>query len=213
MRKTLTSEQRQERIIRAVTTLAASRGPQAVTTAAIAAEMGVTQGAVFRCFASKDHIWRAVLGWTEQTLLARLDAAAAGLAPLPALEAMFLAHADFIVENPGVPRILFAELQRPDATPARDVARRLVEAYAARIVGTIAAAQTSGVIARDVAPRTAATLFIGAMQGLMMQSLIRGDAAGLRATARDVFAVYARALTPAPRSSFSVTGSVPCHLP
>ena len=125
----LAAERRKPLIVETALALAARREPAAITTAAIAREMGLTQGALFRHFASKDDIWTAVVEWTRETLLARLDAAAeAAGAPLAALEAMFLAHAGFVLDHPGVPRIVFAELQRPDPTPAREAARALMEA-------------------------------------------------------------------------------------
>jgi AcrR family transcriptional regulator len=191
----LAADRRKALIVEAVVALAARREPAAITTAAIAQEMALTQGAVFRHFASKEEIWAAAVDWTAETLLARLDAAAqAAPSPLAALEAMFLAHAGFAADHPGVPRLIFAELQKPEATPAREAARGLLESYAARVAARIEAAKAAGQASAGVETRAAALLFVGAVQGLVMQSLLTGDPARLRGAAPGVFAVFRRAL-------------------
>lgn len=196
MRRHLPRDERQTRIVAAVLALAARQEPAAITTAAIAKEMGVTQGALFRHFDSKDAIWRATMDWVARAVIERIDAAAeAAAGPRAALEAMFVAHAAFVAEHPGVPRLVFAELQRPAPTPARAAARDLVETLAGRVARRLEAAKAVGEADPALDLRAAALLFVGALQGLVMQSLLMGDPTRLSA-ARDVFALYARVLTP-----------------
>ncbi|HEX6974797.1 MAG TPA: helix-turn-helix domain-containing protein, partial [Vicinamibacterales bacterium] len=58
-RHRLTTDQRQREIVATVLALARERGPDAITTQAIAQRMGLTQGAVFRHFPDKEAIWLA----------------------------------------------------------------------------------------------------------------------------------------------------------
>jgi len=110
--KHLPAEQRRAATIQAVVALAGISNPSDITTAAIAEQMAMTQGSLFRHFANKEAIWLAVMEWVGDHLLARLDAAVAGAeSPLAALEAMFIAHIGFVAEYPGVPRMMFGELQ------------------------------------------------------------------------------------------------------
>src|SRR5665811_1341978 len=109
------TEVRQASLIEAALRLAAQRSPSSITTGDLAHAVGITQGAVFRHFASKEAIWLAVMEWTTGTLMTRLDAAAAeaelaGPSPLAALQAVYKAHVDFVVAYPGVPRVIFQEL-------------------------------------------------------------------------------------------------------
>ena len=60
--------------------MAAEQNPNDITTAAIAKRMGLTQGALFRHFPSKDAILQAVMAWVAERLLARVDEAAQGVA-------------------------------------------------------------------------------------------------------------------------------------
>ena len=119
----LSAEERREVTVETVIDLAAEQNPADITTGAIAKRMGVTQGALFRHFPSKDAILQAVMEWVSERLLTRIDkATSAAVSPLDALEAAFTAHIEFISEHPGVPRMLFGELQRAEQTVATRMA-------------------------------------------------------------------------------------------
>ena len=191
----LPADERRAATVEAVVELAAEQNPGDITTAAIAQRMGLTQGALFRHFPNKDAILEAVLGWVSERLLAQLDQAAASApTPLAALEAMFMAHVGFVARHPGVPRMLFGELQRPDATLPKRIAQALIQGYAQRLRGYLAA----GIAWQELDPSldvdAAATLFIGTVQGLVMQSLIAGDVARIHRDAPGVFAIYRRGI-------------------
>ena len=105
--KHLPADERRAETVQAVVELAATQNPKEITTAAIAKHMGVTQGALFKHFPSKESILEAVMEWVAEHLLARVDqAAAAAPSPLAALEAIFMTHIHFVSEHPGVPRML-----------------------------------------------------------------------------------------------------------
>lgn len=191
----LPADERRAVTVEAVIALAAEHNPGDITTAAIARKMGLTQGALFRHFLSKEAIWEAVMDWVAARLLARVDAAIAGhAASLAALEAVFLTHTDFVAEHPGVPRMLFGELQRAEDTAAKRAARSLLAAYAKRVRQLIVRGQERGELSRDVESGAAATLFIGTIQGLVMQSLLSGKPGQIRAQAPSVFALYRRCI-------------------
>lgn len=191
----LSAEERREVTVEAVIDLAAEQNPADITTGAIAKRMGVTQGALFRHFPSKDTILQAVMEWVSERLLARIDkATAAAASPLGALEAAFTAHIEFISEHPGVPRMLFGELQRAERTIAKRMAQTLIQRYGERLGRLIAEGKERGELVATLDDKAAATLFIGTIQGLVMQSLIAGDVKRLRASAPGAFALYRRAV-------------------
>jgi AcrR family transcriptional regulator len=189
--KPLPAETRRAVTVEAVIELAAERDPGEITTAAIASHMKLTQGALFRHFPSKDAIWEAVMEWVAERLLARVDRAAAlAASPVAALQAIFLAHADFVAEHPGVPRMLFGELQRAEATPAKRLARTLLERYGERIRARLEAGKAAGEVSAALDIDAAVTLFVGTLQGLIMQSMLAGELARIRRDAPRVFAIY-----------------------
>lgn len=191
--KHLPAGERRAVTIEAVIELAGSRNPSDITTAAIAKHMNLTQGALFRHFPTKDAIWQAVMEWVTERLLARIDRAADGIeSPLAAMQAMFMSHIEFVVEHPGVPRMMFGELQRAESTPAKRMAQTLIQRYAERIRARIEQGKASGEISPEVDIQSAATLFIGTIQGLVMQSMLSGNIQRIRTDAPGVFAIYQR---------------------
>ena len=193
--KHLPADERRAATVEAVVDLAAEQNPSDITTAAIARRMGLTQGALFRHFPSKDAILEAVMSWVAERLLARLDEAAEGAtSPVAALEAVFMTHIEFVSEHPGVPRMLFGELQRPGETLPKRMAQTLIRHYGERLRRLLEAGKARSELHADLDPDAAATLFIGTIQGLVMQSLLAGDVARMRADAPGVFAIYRRGI-------------------
>jgi len=191
----LPTEIRRAEIVAAVLRLAATRSPAAITTGDMAAELGFSQGAVFRHFPAKDAIWMAVLDWVDAELIAALDAAAQqGATPLEGLERVFMAHIRFVVASPGVPRIIFHELQHPDDTPLKQRVRALLGRYRQILARLLDAAADRGLLLAGLDRQAAATLFIGTIQGLVMQSMLAADASAIEDDARRVVALYLRAI-------------------
>jgi AcrR family transcriptional regulator len=193
--KHLPAEERRSVIVGAVVDLAGSQNPSEITTAAIAKHMHLTQGALFRHFPSKDAIWQAVMEWVSERLLTRIERSAQGIdSPLAAMQAMFMSHIDFVAEHPGVPRMLFGELQRAETTPAKRIAQGLIQRYAKRLHRLIEQGKACGELSPELDGEAAATLFIGTIQGLVMQSLLAGDMSRIRQDAPRVFAIYERGI-------------------
>lgn len=169
------TESRQAEIIATVVALAAERNPADITTTDIAKAMNVTQGALFRHFPTKEAMRLAVIEWIEMQLMAKLgDAQASAPDVLSGLEAMFLTHVKFIREFPGVPRLVFAELQQPDSSPVRQRVQQIMRRYRQMLAETLGKAKAAQLIRNDVDVQAAAALFLGAIQGLVMQSMLGG---------------------------------------
>ena len=191
----LPADERRVLTIEAVVELAGEGDPSGITTTAIAKHMNLTQGALFRHFPTKDAIWEAVVEWVSERLLARADRAAdAAASPLAALEAVFMAHIEFVAKHPGVPRMMFGELQRADKTPAKRVVQVLMRRYGERLQVLIEQGKAQGQIATQVDATSAATLFIGMVQGLVMQAMLAGNLKAVRAAAPGAFAIYRRGI-------------------
>ena len=222
------TEVRQASLVEAALQLAAYRSPADITTGDLARAVGITQGAVFRHFASKEAIWLAALDWTTTTLMGRLQAVAANAleanattpltvtnlqadthepgaqhpqpdqaanAPaLHALQAVFMAHVAFVVAYPGVPRVIFQELQQPQDTALKARVRQLMQQYRALLMRLLLQAQQEHLIAPDADLTGASVLFIGSIQCLVMQALLSGDVAAMTRLAPGVYAIYQRGL-------------------
>ena len=193
--KHLPAAERRAVTVETVIALAGEQNPSDITTGAIARRMGLTQGALFRHFPSKDAILQAVMAWVADQLLARIDLAVlAETSPLAALEKMFMAHVAFVAEHPGIPRLLFGELQRGEETPAKRMVLELIRRYSERLNHLLIKGKACGELDGGLNAGVAATLFIGTIQGLIMQSLLVGDVSRIRREAPKVFAIYQRGI-------------------
>ena len=187
-RKRLSADERRRDVVAAVVELAREHGPEGITTQAIADRIGVTQGALFRHFPDKAAMWTAVFDWVREELGSVVDAAfAAGGEPLAILERVFHAHVDFVARHPGVPRILFHELQRPAESDLHERVRRMVAGYRQRLCGLLNDARQCGQLAADLDEEAAAVLFIGTVQGLVVQSTLFRSEEGMQSAARRIF--------------------------
>jgi len=189
------TEDRRAEIVAALLRLIAEAGPSEVTTARIAAELDLTQGAVFKHFPTKEAIRAAAMDWIADSLFAALESAVRGApSPIDALRAVYLAHVGFVVAHPGVPALIFNELQQPADTPVKARVRDLLGRYRKLLLRLIEDARRDGDVAGDTDAAAAATLFIGTVQGLMMQAMLTGSMRGIKPRAERVYRVWLRGI-------------------
>lgn len=193
------TETRQTEIIEAVLDLAARGSPADITTADIASKLKLSQGAVFKHFPSKGAIWLAVLDWVQAQLFARLEAAAEKAAtPLDALGAMFMAHVKFVMAHPGVPRLIFQHLRRPEDTPLKAGVRNMLARYRKLLIEILDEAVKQGQVPAGQDKAAAAMLFIGAIQGLAIQSMLNGSSSKMQDEAKRVLKLYLQGIKAQP---------------
>lgn len=189
-RQRQTAETRREETVEAVIQLACEHSPEGITTQAIASRIGVTNGALFRHFPDKAAIWRTVFDWLGAQLGLVADAAiAAGGTPLEVLERLFHAQVAFVADHPGVPRILFHELQRPAGSPLQTLARNIVGGYRERLKTLIRRAKDAGELPLRLDEEVAAVLLVGTVQGLVVQSTLFSGALDMRQAAERIFPI------------------------
>jgi len=191
----LSTEARQLEIVRAVLALAAENSPDAITTQAIANHMGLTQGAVFRHFPTREAIWLAVVDWVEQSLGNMITAAVAEAHdPLDGLQRLFAEHVAFIATHPSAPRLIFNELQKPADHPVKQRVCELLDRYRRRVAELLVRAKAKALVDPALDEAAAATLFVGTVQGLVVQTLLAGDPQTLQPAAHRLWPLYLRSL-------------------
>lgn len=195
-KRRLSAGERQDEIVRVAIELAADRGVDAVTTQDMADAMGLTQGAIFRHFPTKDDIWVAAIGWVRGQLMARVEKAASqGEHPLDSLERIFHAHIGFINKHPAIPRLIFSDELRNKNPRLKQLIQEILGGYEAKIAALLRAAKEQGLARADLDEQSAATLFIGMIQGLVLQSSIFAGNRSLSEQAKKVFPVYLNAVS------------------
>lgn len=84
--------------------------PEKITTAALAARVGVSEAALYRHFASKAQMYEGLIEFIEQTLfglIARITSDHAH--PRAQVEAIILMLVNFAAKNPGMTRVLIGD--------------------------------------------------------------------------------------------------------
>ncbi len=191
IKRRLPTEERQSEIIRVAVELAAEKGVDSVTTQDMADAMQVTQGAIFKHFSTKDDIWVAVMQWIRERLMKVLEKAASEAAdPIAAIECMFFAHIAFISKHPAIPRLLFSELLHKKNGKLRQLIEGIISGYEAKIAGLLDAAKSQSLVPDDLDSQSAAVLYIGMIQGLVLQSNIFGGRRSLLDEAKKIFPIY-----------------------
>lgn len=190
----LPAEQRQAEMVQAVLSLAATQEPASITTSLIAKQIGLSQGAVFRHFPTKQAIWLAVAEWLEKQLLGVVQSAIKPQDnPLENLAAIFQAHVHFVQTHPGVPRFIFHELQQPADSAAKQQVAAMLKQYSQILIGLLQQAKAAGLTPIALNEQQAALLFIGSLQGLVMQSMLASSSISPE-TAQGTLELYLRAI-------------------
>jgi AcrR family transcriptional regulator len=149
-----------------------TRGITALTTSALAAELGVSSGAPFRHFASREEILEAVVQRVEELILATFPPETAP--PLDRIQGLLRARAQVVGGHRGIGRLMFSD-QFVLALPASAAAR--LRAVVARtrdfLLAALVEAQRDATIRADLTPKALASVTFG----LLMQ-LVHAQAAG-----------------------------------
>lgn len=111
--------------------------------------------------------------------------------PLQELERAFYFQVSFISRHPDVPKRLLGWLSQDSDTRIRRRIQMVIDHYESRLCRMIGRAKCQGLIRADIEPQTAASLFVGMIQGLairMNAGLLQREL--LLREAVEVFALY-----------------------
>lgn len=168
------ADARRREIADAALRVVAEQGLPRFTAAAVAREVGVSDAALFRHFASMDTIVLAVLDRVEEILFGGDPPEAPD--PIARLGAFFARRVAVVRGHPGVARVVGSELLAQVAPPegvARVAAlRRRSRAFVRR---TLVEARRKGLLAPGLSPAEGAVLVLGAILALGHAGLGAGD--------------------------------------
>jgi AcrR family transcriptional regulator len=101
---------RQEEILLAATSLFAEHGFNDADTQALADQLGIGKGTIYRCFPSKRELFLAAVDRVMRLLWTRLEASSVGVShPLERVAKATLAYLDFFNTNPSYVELLIQE--------------------------------------------------------------------------------------------------------
>jgi TetR/AcrR family transcriptional regulator len=201
---------RKQQIVEIVLELVAARGTEAVSAQVVADAIGVTQPAVFRHFPTKEAMWLAVMDWLEERLVSIYSATDkdAGEPGLIVLSRMFLGHVELIEGYPALAKLVFADHLRLQYPSLQARFGRIHQAYLARLSAVIDRAKADSVVARSLASKDAATMFLSLIQGLGFQFAVARLPIELMPEAEGILAIYLQAITASADAGERARGTV-----
>lgn len=160
---------RRAEIVETAIRLSAEIGPDRVTTQHLADEVGVTQPAIFRHFATKSEIWLAVADQIVGDLQAIHSAAETSGNPHDALHKIVGQHLVHVSENPAVPAILFSRELQAENPALRGKFSSLMTERGKAVAELITRAQQDGLHRAEIVATDAAHLLMAAMNGVFVR--------------------------------------------
>lgn len=156
---------RRREIADAALRLISAHGLGRFTTAAIAAEIGVTDGALFRHFDTKDAIVLAAIARVEELLFEGFPPRAVD--PIERLGLFFNARVGVIQDRPGISRVLVSD-ELAHAAPPEGVVRvaQLRRRSEAFVRSCLAEAARDGLLAPGVHVEEASVIVLGGILAL-----------------------------------------------
>ena len=162
----LTSEMSagQLRILKAVATLLENPANR-ITVQKIAEAIHVTDGAIYRHYASKDEIFEAIASYMEANLLGPLNAAGKVTENhAKRLELVFDQHLAFLEGHPGLARLMLGG-GSTEAAPMAERLKMLNAKVRAQVAQLFKMAEAQGLVLADVTAEAAMELYFGLMVG------------------------------------------------
>lgn len=164
------AELRKAQIVATIMDLADRIGPDRVTTGAVAAEIGVTQAAIFRHFPSKAEMWVAVADHVAGLLTAAWAEALAGSQPpVERLQALIGAQLDQITATPAMPMLLFSRELNVENAALRAAFRDRLATLHGLLMREIIQGQQDKTLCSDVAAVDVAVLLTSLVQGVAIR--------------------------------------------
>lgn len=189
------TEKRKVETVEAVIKLCGVQNPSTLTTTDIANGVNLSQGALFKHFPNKGKLWEAVARWVASQMMEKVFKTSDEYkSPMKGLEAMFLAHMRFVSDKPGVPKLMLGELQKPERTGARLIIEHVLDSYRKQVKRLLEEGIRRDEVRADLDIEAAATLYLGSIQGLVIQSLLAGDMSNTKEAAARVFLIYKKGI-------------------
>jgi AcrR family transcriptional regulator len=153
------------------------RGVMSLTIATLAAELGVTPGAPFRHFASRDEILEEVAARVTEILGAAFPDPS--LPPLERLSRLFVARTEAVGKHAGIARLIFSD-QFTKALPdtAAQQIRSIVKRTRLYLLEILKEAAHRGEIRGDVAPEDLVVHVMGTLQHLAFLGALPREGSG-----------------------------------
>ena len=159
---------RQKEIVLAARRLIIKRGAEHVTVRSIAADVGISESAIYRHFRSKKDILCLLLDDIEQNLIDDIDTERRnGTTTIGTLDGVLRQHLSGLEKRRGVRFLVIAEIISLGDKTLNRRAYETVQKYIASVRQLLLDGMETGAIRKDIDSTAAATLIFSIVQGVV----------------------------------------------
>ncbi len=180
-------EVRRDQVVRSALTIISRKGVGGLTTAALAAEAGISEANLYRHFKDKEDIFYATVSYVKERIAKNIEESLSGEgAPARKLKRFYNLQINLMERNSGIPRFMFSD-ELHIAKKLRGILLQTMYAFSATLASFIRDMQKSGSFRPDLDPKITALMFIGMVQGLMFRWSLSGFSFSLTAEGRKLW--------------------------
>jgi AcrR family transcriptional regulator len=166
------TEKRQQQIVYAALKIIAEQGLGKFTTSAIAKEVGISEGALFRHFKSKQDIVLAVIDYFEKTLFENFPPVHED--PLSRLELFVEERLRRLSETPSIVKLLFSDqLSQASGEEGLEKINEMQVRSLQFVLECLQQAKQNGSLREDLQPEQLLIVVFGGIMGAVNQPLYR----------------------------------------
>ena len=166
---------RKQQILQALAAMLESNAGDKITTAKLAAELEVSEAALYRHFPSKARMYESLLHFVEETIFSRVTAVLNDVQdPLERCYQILLLVIIFCERNPGISRILNGDALLGENPRLRARVNQIFERIETQLRQCLRLAETEQGWRTSIPLKTAANLMLATTEGKIAQ-FVRAD--------------------------------------
>ena len=210
----LDSEVRRHQIVHTARKIVANHGMAFFTIQELAKEVGVSEGAIYRHFRSKDEILLALVHEIERTLMDGIaESARPGEGALDQLRHLLQRHFSSMERRNGSSFVVISEAPHFADPRVKRAAREMVERYVDTIAAILKGGIDSGEIDEEIDTRAAALMFFGMIEASVTLWAFSNRAHPLAQHSNSLWAIFKGGLIRRPREEGGATPASATHSP
>jgi len=182
VKRRIPAEQRKLEIEEVALRLAFEQGPAHVTTGMIAAELGLTQPAIYKHFPCKSDIWTEISKRLSHRITQNIShALKTECAPNICIRKLIIGHLELIEECPALPEFMIMRETKDGHIILQNSIQTAMTSFRNALMQNVQAAAKDDIFIRTIDPEDATTLIFGVIQSLVLRMMVTRNPAILTA--------------------------------
>lgn len=170
----LDTETRQRQIVQAAIVLIHHGGIQNLTIKKVAAEVGISEQAIYRHFDNKRAILTAIINFFTIRCSEILDEVGGIQSPLLQIRRFMEIHIEYFEENPAIATVIFSEEIFQNESSLAQKVKQLVDTLIQFVTDLVKKGQASGEISNDYPAGDLAFMILGSLRFLVTVCRLSG---------------------------------------